>query len=53
MNIIPSIIHWFLAYYLAIEHDMKLVGVAISTSVHFVCRFLVIFACVNYDKDLR
>jgi len=53
MTIIPSIIHWILAYTLAVNYDMKILGVAIASSIHFLCRFLVILSCVHYDQDLR
>ena len=53
MTIIPSIIHWFLAYHLAVHKKMYITGVAISSSVHFVFRFIVIFICAICDKDLK
>ena len=53
MTIIPSIIHWVLAYILAVNYDMKIIGVAISSSVHFFFRFLVILICVRCDSELN
>ena len=47
-----SIIHWIVAYVLAVYFDTKMVGVAIASCVQFIFRFLIIFACAKYDKDL-
>jgi Na+-driven multidrug efflux pump len=47
-----SIIHWILAYYLAVDLDMKMTGVAIASSIHFVFRTLISYLCVKFDKDL-
>lgn len=32
---------------------MKMLGVALASSIHFVFRFLIIFACAKLDKDLK
>ena len=53
MTITASIIHWILAYILAVKYDMKLIGVAIASSIHFLFRFIAVFICINYDKDLK
>jgi len=47
-----SVIHWFLAQHLAVTLDMKMMGVAISSCVHFVCRFLIGYACVRCDREI-
>ena len=48
-----SVIHWIVAYVLAVCFDMKMVGVAIASCVQFIFRFLIIFICAKLDKDLN
>ncbi|CDW78027.1 na+-driven multidrug efflux pump [Stylonychia lemnae] len=38
-----SLVHFGLCYYLAVKRDMGMFGVAVSTSFHFFCRFLILF----------
>lgn len=33
--------HAFLAYHLAVQLDLKMLGVALATSIHFFTRFLI------------
>ena len=48
-----SLVHMLLAPFLATHCDMKMKGIAISTMVHFLCRFLIqYFFCVR-DKDMQ
>jgi len=47
-----SIFHWFVAWYLAINLDMKMTGIAIASSLHFVMRFAITVTLVRCDKDL-
>ena len=35
-----TIIHYFLADYLAFNQDLKMHGLGIATCIHFICRFL-------------
>mmetsp|Transcript_4761 Transcript_4761/g.8149 ORF Transcript_4761/g.8149 Transcript_4761/m.8149 type:complete len:107 (+) Transcript_4761:604-924(+) len=37
---LASIIHWFLAHYLAVTLDLRMYGVALATLVHFFNRYL-------------
>ena len=48
-----SLVHWVLCPVLAIKYDMKMTGVAIASSVHFVCRFLIILVCAKMDPHLN
>ena len=48
-----SIIHWILAYYLAVDLDMKMLGVAIASSVQFFMRFLISFVFCFANPKLR
>ena len=48
-----SIFHWVVAWYLAVYLGWKMLGVAIASSLHFVVRFLVSYACVNLDSKLK
>lgn len=48
-----SLIHFILAPYLATTLDLKMTGVAISTSIHFVIRFIIQYLCCICDKDLQ
>lgn len=48
-----SVIHWMIAYVLAVKYDMKMLGVALASSIHFIFRFLIIFAFAKADKDLK
>ena len=48
-----SICHWIMAYYFAVNLDMKMTGVAIASSIHFVIRAVVSITCVRLDPDLK
>ena len=48
-----SIFHWFIAHYLVKELNMKMTGIAIATSLHFVMRFLIAVLCVRRDRELQ
>lgn len=49
---ISSFVHLFLAYYLAVYLDMKMIGVAIASNIHFCCRFAIGYFFASRDKDL-
>ena len=44
--------HIAIAYFLAVEMDLGFVGVALSTSIHFFIRLLILYACCRLDKLL-
>lgn len=47
-----SLVHLFLAPFLATKLDMKMKGIALSTFIHFLFRFgIEYFFCVR-DKDM-
>lgn len=48
-----SIIHWVLAWFLGVKLDMKMTGVAIASSIHFVFRFIIIYAFLRSDKQAQ
>ena len=50
---IASIIHVFLANYLAVTLDMRMFGVAIATFIHFFCRFVLAVLYCRLHKDLK
>lgn len=52
-TIIASVVHYFLVYYLALDLDMKMTGVALSSGVQFILRTVVLMICCWCDKDLR
>jgi len=47
-----SAVHWGLAPYLADTLNMKMKGIAISTFVHFLCRFIILRTCYSLDPKL-
>ena len=49
---IASVTHYFLVYYLALDLDMKMYGVALSSGIHFIIRTVVLIICAKCDKDL-
>ena len=52
-TIIATAVHLYLVYYLALDLDMRMHGVAISTGIHFFLRsFFAILFC-TFDKNLR
>ena len=52
-TIIASVVHWFLVYYLALDLDLKMFGVALSSGIHFFLRtFFAILFC-TFDTKLR
>jgi multidrug resistance protein, MATE family len=52
-TIFASVVHIYLAPYLAITLNWKMKGIAIATCVHFSCRFLVSYITSLLDSDLK
>ncbi|CDW84612.1 na+-driven multidrug efflux pump [Stylonychia lemnae] len=52
-NIFSSIIHFFLAYLLAITLDLGMFGIAIASCIHFFLRFLVYVVLIAKSERLR
>ena len=48
-----SMFHWCVAYYLGVKLEMKMIGVAIASSLHFLMRFLIAFTIARRDEKLR
>jgi len=48
-NIAATVIHWILAPLLTIYFDMGIVGVSISTSIHFIVRFAVAVCYIQFS----
>ena len=51
-TISASIIHIFLAKYLAVDQNMKMLGISIATAIHFFLRYFILRTLVHADKDL-
>lgn len=55
-NIISSGLHYVLTYILCYIYDFKMLGVAIATCLHFICRFFVPYFLVTrnsfFDESL-
>jgi len=51
-TIIASILHFFLAPLLAVQYDMRMLGISYATFIHFFVRFLVNYILFKLDKDL-
>ena len=51
--VIASAIHWFLANYLAVTLDMRMLGISISTCIHFIIRYISGYFIMKFDKDLN
>ena len=52
-TIVASVIHLFLANYLAVTLDMKMLGISIATTIHLFLRFVVAYIVMKSDKDLN
>ena len=49
-TIIATLFHYTLTYILCHIYNLKMLGVAISTSLHFVCRFVVPYILVTTNS---
>jgi len=52
-KIVASAIHLFLAYYLAVTLDMKMLGISIATTIHLFLRYVIYYIVMKSDKDLN
>lgn len=52
-TIVASVIHLFLANYLAVTLDMKMLGISIATTIHLFLRYVVAYIVMKSDKDLN
>ena len=50
--LIIKAIHLFLANYLAVTLDMKMLGISIATTIHLFSRYVITCIVMNCDKDL-
>ena len=48
-----SLVHWVVAYVLAVHYDMKMIGVAIASCVQFIMRFVIVYWLAHRDEDLQ
>lgn len=48
-NVLAFFIHWFTAY-LSTSYGMGLRGIAISTSIHFSIRFIIIYTITQFSR---
>eukprot|EP00347_Sterkiella_histriomuscorum_P010943 403374339 len=52
-NLIASVIHFFIAYFLAIYLKWEMTGIAIASCIHFVIRFLIYIVCISLSQKVR
>ncbi len=52
-TIVASVTHLFLANYLAVTLDMKMLGISIATTIHLFLRYVVAYIVMKSDKDLN
>ena len=48
-NIGASLIHFAVAYYLASYRQWDMLGIAIATNIHFICRFMITYGYVRFS----
>ena len=48
-NVGSSLIHFALAYILAIRYDYGMYGIAIASSIHFVMRFVIVISYIKFS----
>lgn len=48
-NLISTIIHIVLAYYLVVYRDMRMIGISLACSFYFFCRFLTVFLLIKHS----
>ena len=52
-NIVSSVIHFGVAYLLAVYFKMDMLGISIASTIHFFLRFLVTVLCIRFSSQFK
>lgn len=49
-NFVTFVLHVFIAYYLAVNQELKLKGIAIANTIHYILRFIVLMSIIRFSR---